>query len=138
MFRRMECCFLNVYYLNLQIMECTLYALMTETILGDIILWIGVIMGILAAYSCSWHEARKMKILSYRDFPIQVINRILFTLGCILCLFLDFPSRADWVGKEINFIIFPFIGCCCLCLTWCISYNLSRIAVQVYDWWLDN
>jgi len=114
--------------------------LMTETLTDNAILCIGIFMGILAAYSCDWSEARNWYLLSYphQDHWIQVTNRILFVLGCILCLLVDFPSRADWAGKDINFILFPFIGFFSLCLTWCLSYNAMRIAVWIFRWCFDN
>lgn len=119
-------------------MDCTLLNLMTETNIGVLILFVGCSMGLFAAIDSNWKDARTLELLSYNNYKAQIINRILFTGGCICCLFVDFPSRADWVGKHINFIIFPTLGLCAMCIAWALTYHILRCIVWIVCWWFDK
>ena len=112
--------------------------LIMETAVGQLIMLVGCVMGLFAAIDSDWKDARELAILSYNNYPVQVINRILFMAGAILCLFVDFPSRADWFGKAFNFILFPALGFFCFCLAWALTYNLLRAAIWVLAWCFEK
>ena len=118
-----------------------MYDLMFETLLGQTIVLIGAFMGLIAAIDSDWDDAWHKLLLSYNRRQVQVVNRIAFTIGVVLCLFLNFPSREHWSGEVFNFILFPFIGIVVLCLTWCLIFNLSRFirwAIEaLWNWWFE-
>ena len=115
-----------------------LYNLIMETAVGQLIVFIGCVMGLFAAVVSDWKDARTRALLSYNCYQAQVINRILFTAGAILCLFVDFPSRADWFGKAFNFILFPAIGFFAMCIAWALTYNTLRCLFWVVCWWFEK
>jgi hypothetical protein len=115
-----------------------LYNLIMETAIGQLVVYIGCAMGVFAAIDSDWEDARKLDLLSYNNYSAQIINRVLFTVGAILCLFVDFPSRADWFGKAFNFILFPAIGLMIFCMAWALTYNALRCAFWVVCWWFEK
>lgn len=112
-----------------------LYNLMMETAIGQLVVFIGCVMGLFAALDSDWKDALKLDLLSYNTYQAQIINRVLFTVGVILCLFVDFPNRADWPGKAFNFILFPAIGLMVFGITWALTYNALRCFIWVIHWW---
>ena len=103
--------------------------------MGHVISFIGCVMGIFAAIDSNWDDALKMPPLSYNRHNTQVANRLLFVIGCILCVVLDFTSGYYTMGP-ISLLLVPFLGCFGLVLAWFCSFCAMRILAKIV--WLGN
>ena len=107
---------------------------MTETAVGSEIVLIGAAIGFLAAIDSDWKDMRELGVLTYNSRGVQILNRLLFTAGVILCLFVDFPGRTEWAGKMFNTVMFPVLGFLIFCLAWALAYHALRLVIWVAEW----
>lgn len=104
--------------------------------MGHVISFIGCVMGIFAAIDSNWDDAWNMPPLSYNQHNTQVANRLLFVIGCILCVVLDFTSGYYKLGSGMTLVVVPFLACFGLVLAWFCSFCAMRILAKIV--WLAN
>lgn len=111
-----------------------LFDLMMETPLGFLILCIGLTMGLSSFVYPNWKEATDDAPLTFKNRILQIYSRLLFVIAVVCCLFVDFPSKADFLDGRINWLMFPLCGLFAFGVTWFISFLIVRCLISVFNW----
>lgn len=114
-----------------------LFDLMMETPLGFLILCIGLTMGLFSFVYHTWKEeidAIDYSPLTFKNRKLQICSRLLFVIAVVCCLFVDFPSRADYLDGRLNWLMFPLCGLFGFVVTWFISFLIVRCLISVFNW----
>lgn len=98
-----------------------------------LILALGLVCGWFAAMD-SFGGRKKLPFLSYNSRVVQIACRLCLVLGCILCLFVDFPHHNEWRFSFMNVVLFPFIGLVYLAVCWVVTFYFCKLGRRLLDW----
>ncbi len=97
---------------------------------------LGTVIGILGGLATTTKKLREDEPLIYTEAPLtQVLNRLLFVIGCVVCLFADFPKSDNHFIQQIYWLLFPFMGFLIFLLSWCVSF-WTVIALKAIIRWI--
>lgn len=105
-------------------------------IVANALISIGTIIGVLGGFATTVKKLREDEPLIYTEAPLtQVLNRLLFVIGCAVCLFVDFPKSDNHFIQQVTWLLFPFMGFLIFLLSWFVSF-WSIIALKAIIRWI--
>ncbi len=106
--------------------------------LVQIIIILGICIGVLGGLSDSVKKLRDQEWMCYTGAWTQFFNRLLFVIACVMCLFMDFPGHREHPLERLNWLLFPLMGAVILGLSWCLAFFATLIVKAVFCWVFDS
>lgn len=105
-------------------------------IAANALISLGAVIGILGGVATTFKKLREDEPLIYTEAPFtQALNRLLFVIGCVVCLFVDFPKPDNHFIQQVYWLLFPFMGFLIFLLSWCVSF-WTIIALKAIIRWI--